>query len=120
VQYAALEREALKLLNEHRYEPDTSDTLLAAFRALDPKNNGWIELEKLEGLLCTKTATNEDPMRPKELEHFLAVARGNIARGGSKGGQQQQQPASSSKFDDEPEPEKVYYEDYVALMAHLA
>lgn len=123
MEYASFEREALKLLNARAYEPDSADTLLAAFRALDPKNTGSIDLDKLQGLLCTATEKNEDPMRSKEWEAFAAIARGPTARGGAKGGAAgggsgsgaTPRPGADSK--EEPEPERVYYEDYVALMS---
>lgn len=60
-----------------------------AVQALDKDNNGWVEAELMQALL---TEQGNPAFRPKELQEFMRVALDK------KSG-------------------RVYYEDYVALMA---
>ena len=87
VSYDRFEELALDLLASRVWEPDTEDTLLQAFKALDEENTGFIEATRLRELLLTKGT----PFRDKEIDSFLQVAK-------------------------DPDTGLVYFEDYISLM----
>lgn len=41
----------LKVLKEREFEPDDPETLLAAFKLLDPENKGYIEVDQMKNFL---------------------------------------------------------------------
>jgi len=41
----------LKVLKEREYDPDDSETLLAAFKLLDPEGKGYIEVDMMKTFL---------------------------------------------------------------------
>jgi Ca2+-binding EF-hand superfamily protein len=76
----------LQLIAEKKYQPDTRDVLLQAFRTIDTQNKGYITADMMETYFLGYGV----PFRTDELEAFFKVAR---------------DPATGN----------VYYEDYVAL-----
>ncbi|CAK4080282.1 unnamed protein product [Aphanomyces euteiches] len=64
VTYDKFEKKMLEVLYSHEYEPDTDETVLAAFRVLDADKKGYIDAEVMKDLLVTKGT----PFREKELE----------------------------------------------------
>ncbi|OQR93072.1 hypothetical protein ACHHYP_02945 [Achlya hypogyna] len=87
VTYEKFEKKMLEVMYSHEYEPDSDETLMAAFRVLDPEKKGYIEADTMRELLLTKGT----PFREKELEGFLHVAK-------------------------DAETGKIYYEDYISLL----
>lgn len=51
--YKDFEKMMLRLLMDHQYDPDDAEHLICAFKALDPENRGWIDMEVLRGHLNT-------------------------------------------------------------------
>lgn len=45
IKYEKFEPYMLKVLKEREFEPDDPETLLAAFKLLDPENKGYIEVD---------------------------------------------------------------------------
>jgi Ca2+-binding EF-hand superfamily protein len=86
VTLAKFEPRMVDILLQQRYAPDGQDVVLAAFRALDEDKVGYVDADYLRSLMENMGT----PMRGKELEAFLGVAK---------------DPASG----------KVYYEDYALL-----
>ena len=41
----------IKVLKDKEYEPDEPETLLAAFKLLDPENKGYIEVDMMKTFL---------------------------------------------------------------------
>ncbi len=74
VTYERFEAKALELLKSGTYAPDTEETLLAAFKVLDPEDTGEVDVERLQELL-SKDGVSERGFRDKELDGFMAVAR---------------------------------------------
>jgi calmodulin len=91
VSYRKFESVMLNILASKEWEPDSTDTILQAFRTIDTEGKGYISADVLEELLVTRGPPNSG-FRPKEVDSFLNVAR-------------------------DPETGNVYYEDYVALLA---
>ena len=60
----------LKVLQENEYEPNPAEHLLAAFRVLDPDGKGFIKIDVMKELLCTKGIT----LRTREWELFHSFA----------------------------------------------
>jgi calmodulin len=89
VTFEKLEAKLLAILKSREWEPDPEDVLLQAFRTLDRDGHGYIELDRLKELLTTQGSA---PFREKEYETFAT-------------------------FSKDFESDKVYYEDYVAIMA---
>lgn len=87
VSYEPFERCILEFMREGEFAPDTEDTLLAAFRVLDPENNGFVDADRMSQLLMSKGSA----FREKEVEQFLDTAK-DKATG------------------------HIYYEDYIALV----
>jgi Ca2+-binding EF-hand superfamily protein len=91
VAYEAFEKLMLRCLMEHSYDPDDSETLLAAFRVLDPDGKGWIDANQMRDYLQSGTVG----FREKELVEFLEFAK-------------DRESADSTR---------IYYEDYVAKLS---
>ena len=87
VYYGKFEKKCLQLMVSGEADPDTPETILQAFKALDTENLGYITSEVLETLLTSKGTG----FRPKELEQFFMVAK-------------------------DPETGNIYYEDYIAAL----
>lgn len=64
ITYEKFEKKMIQVLQTGEYAPDTDDTLLAAFRVLDPDRNGYIESEVMKELLITRGT----PFREKEVD----------------------------------------------------
>ncbi|RLN43896.1 hypothetical protein BBJ28_00013971 [Nothophytophthora sp. Chile5] len=64
VTYDRFEKKMLEVLYTNEYEPDSDETLLAAFRVIDTEKKGYIEAEVMRELLTTKGT----PFREKEME----------------------------------------------------
>ena len=77
----------LEIMQTDEYEPASAEDLLAAFRVLDPRGEGYIDKDVMKNLLTTKGI----PLRKREYEQFE-----NFALDTSQ--------------------TKVYYEDYVARL----
>ena len=84
-----LEKLAVRLINDHEYQPDFADTLMEAFRSIDTDKLGYITVEKASQVL-TAGATG---FREREINEFLRFAR------------------------DKTNPGLIYYEDYVSKLA---
>jgi Ca2+-binding EF-hand superfamily protein len=61
----------VKVMVERRFEPDTEETILQAFKTLDTEGKGHIDEQTMVELLTS----NESAFREKEIEDFLRVAR---------------------------------------------
>ena len=104
VLYAPFEKKVVELIDARAYEPESSDALLAAFRALDKGNTGKIELDKLKDLftgMAFGVQPPEQPLSEEEWSVFQAVLPKQV------------------EVDEETEKQKtwVFYEYYVKLFA---
>lgn len=90
VTYENFEKMMLRSLHEHEYDPDDSETLLAAFRVLDPEGRGWLDANQMREYL----ASGPVGFREKEMSEFLDFA----------------------KDKESTDTTKIYYEDYVAKL----
>lgn len=90
VSYENFEKMMLRCLMDHEYDPDDSETLLAAFRVLDPEGRGWIDANQMREYL----ASGSVGFREKEMSEFLEFAK-------------DKESADSTR---------IYYEDYVAKL----
>ncbi len=97
---AVVEAKLRTLLEEHAYEPDRPETLFAAFRALDKKNEGFVELAALQDAL-TRGA---DAMTTEELDAFSRLLAPR---------------AYNPRTEEDETRGRVYYEDYIALTQRL-
>ncbi|CAE7041336.1 Efcab2 [Symbiodinium sp. KB8] len=88
VAYEQFEERVLEYQSSGLFVPDTEETLLQAFRTLDPEDTGMVDADRVAELLQT---FEEEPMTEKELDAFLAHARDG-------------------------ETNKIFYEDYVAFL----
>ena len=52
VYYDKFEKYMLNAIITNEFEPDDADTLLAAFRVLDPDGKGYIEVDAMKQILC--------------------------------------------------------------------
>lgn len=48
IKYSKFEPYMLKVLKEREFDPDDPETLLAAFKLLDPENKGYIEVDVMK------------------------------------------------------------------------
>eukprot|EP00933_Yihiella_yeosuensis_P078330 TRINITY_DN8966_c1_g1_i1.p1 TRINITY_DN8966_c1_g1~~TRINITY_DN8966_c1_g1_i1.p1 ORF type:complete len:192 (-),score=50.68 TRINITY_DN8966_c1_g1_i1:126-701(-) len=94
VSFEAFEKMMLRFLSEHVYDPDDSETLLAAFRVLDPEGRGYIDSNMMHEMLSTNAAKAADGFRERETSDFLEYA----------------------KDKESSESSRIYYEDYVAKL----
>jgi calmodulin len=53
------------------YEPDSEETLLQAFKVLDPEGRGYID----EATIIDALTSDDYGFRDKELEEFMRVAK---------------------------------------------
>eukprot|EP00747_Dinoflagellata_sp_TGD_P166925 gnl/TRDRNA2_/TRDRNA2_190503_c0_seq1.p1 gnl/TRDRNA2_/TRDRNA2_190503_c0~~gnl/TRDRNA2_/TRDRNA2_190503_c0_seq1.p1 ORF type:complete len:213 (+),score=58.49 gnl/TRDRNA2_/TRDRNA2_190503_c0_seq1:39-641(+) len=94
VTYDAFEKMILRCLSEHEYDQDDSETLLAAFRVLDPEGRGYIDSNLMHEHLSTRGGKAKDGFREREMSDFLEYAK-------------DKESGDSSR---------IYYEDYVAKL----
>mmetsp|Transcript_38382 Transcript_38382/g.108561 ORF Transcript_38382/g.108561 Transcript_38382/m.108561 type:complete len:193 (-) Transcript_38382:69-647(-) len=94
VSFEAFEKMMLRDLSDHVYDPDDSETLLAAFRVLDPEGRGYIDSNLMHEHLSTRGGKAADGFREREMSDFLEYAK-------------DKESADSSR---------IYYEDYVAKL----
>ena len=87
IKYDKFEPYMLQVLLTNEYEPNPAEHLLAAFRVLDPKGEGFIRKDVMKELLTTKGIH----LRPREYFNFINFAQ-------DKSGT------------------KIYYEDYVTKL----
>mmetsp|Transcript_13248 Transcript_13248/g.32345 ORF Transcript_13248/g.32345 Transcript_13248/m.32345 type:complete len:173 (+) Transcript_13248:107-625(+) len=90
VSYDAFEKMMLRCLMEREYDPDDSETLLAAFKVLDPDSKGYIEVDKMKEYLGSGAVG----FREKEWSEFYEYAK-------------DRDPNNTNR---------IYYEDYVAKL----
>lgn len=81
----------LKVLKEREFEPDDPDTLLAAFKLLDPDENGYIEVDMMRNFLEKEGIE----FRKEETDQFISFATNK-----------------------EPNPQVIYYEDYISRLTN--
>lgn len=136
VRYERFEEVVLRLMDSHEFDPDGSEVLMAAFRALDPEAKGYIEADRMRALLQTM---GEPPFSEKEVDAFLKVAveRDPSSTGGG-GPSAAASGVSASSLAGAPfggaapppaavappppaptGPALIYYEDWVALVCGL-
>eukprot|EP00812_Abedinium_dasypus_P007405 NODE_1942_length_1030_cov_229.762051.p1 GENE.NODE_1942_length_1030_cov_229.762051~~NODE_1942_length_1030_cov_229.762051.p1 ORF type:complete len:189 (-),score=60.98 NODE_1942_length_1030_cov_229.762051:298-864(-) len=94
VSFDAFEKMIFRCLSEHIYDPDDAETLLAAFRVLDPEGRGYIDQNLLHEHLSTRGGKSVDGFREKEIQDFTEYA----------------------KDKDTTDSSRIYYEDYVAKL----
>mmetsp|Transcript_23008 Transcript_23008/g.66704 ORF Transcript_23008/g.66704 Transcript_23008/m.66704 type:complete len:195 (+) Transcript_23008:104-688(+) len=94
VTFEAFEKVMLKNLMERVYDPDDSETLLAAFRVLDPEGRGYIDANLMHEHLSMRGGKAADGFREREMSEFLEYAK-------------DKETTDSSR---------IYYEDYVAKL----
>mmetsp|Transcript_5157 Transcript_5157/g.8997 ORF Transcript_5157/g.8997 Transcript_5157/m.8997 type:complete len:194 (-) Transcript_5157:61-642(-) len=94
VSYEAFEKMILRCLSDHEYDPDDSETLLAAFRVLDPEGRGYIDANMMHEHLSTRGGKAADGFREREMSDFLEYAKDRESTDSSR----------------------IYYEDYVAKL----
>ncbi|CAK9021851.1 unnamed protein product [Durusdinium trenchii] len=94
ISFEAFERLMLRCLSDHTYDPDDSETLLAAFRVLDPQGHGYIDSNLMHEWLSTKGGKASDFFKERETSDFLEYA----------------------KDKDSSDSSRIYYEDYVAKL----
>lgn len=71
VKYDRFEEFMLKVMKERKYLPDDQETLLQAFKVMDPNETGLID----EDTMVEALTSNDFPFHDKEVEDFLSVAR---------------------------------------------
>ncbi len=76
-------------MKEQEFEPDEPETVLAAFRLLDPENKGYIEIEEMKRHL----ETSGIEFGQKETQDFVEFATNK-----------------------DPEAKVIYYEDYLSRL----
>merc|ERR1712048_858553 len=94
VSFEAFEKMMLRDLSDHEYDPDDSETLLAAFRVLDPEGRGYIDSNLMHEHLSTRGGKAADGFREREMSEFLKY----------------------SKDKESSDSSRIYYEDYVAKL----
>jgi len=104
VLYAPFEKKVVELIEARAYEPESSDSLLSAFRVLDKTNSGKIELDKLKDFFTGMAFGVQPPSQPLNEEEW---------------GIFQSVLPKQEVIDEETEKTKiwVFYEDYVKLFA---
>ncbi|CEO97256.1 EF-hand domain-containing protein [Plasmodiophora brassicae] len=88
IKYDRFETMMVDVIKNRDFEPDLEDIVLQAFKVIDHERKGFVSDYRMIQLL----SSNEYKFRQKELEQFLKVAK-----------------------DDNND--KIYYEDYVAILA---
>lgn len=94
VTFEAFEKVMLRNMMDRAYDPDDSETILAAFRVLDPEGRGYIDASVMQEHLSTRGGKAADGFKGKEMDDFLGYARDK--EGVDSG--------------------RIYYEDYVAKL----
>jgi Ca2+-binding EF-hand superfamily protein len=89
IKYRTFEPFMLQTLLEQHYEPDTEETLLQAFRTLDPDGRGYLD----EATMMELLTEGEFGFKEKEIEDFMRVAK-------------------------DPETGLIHFEDYIALLTN--
>ena len=87
VQYDKFEPKMLEYMKTNKWEPDSAQVLLSAFRVLDTEQKGYVDADKMKELISTQGIS----FREKETDSFLSVARDH-------------------------QKNRIYYEDYVAML----
>lgn len=77
VYYEKFEKYMLEAIMKNEFEPDDSDTLLAAFRVLDPERKGYIEVDAMRQILMEQGIKFYDS-EWAEFEHFAVDAETNV------------------------------------------
>jgi Ca2+-binding EF-hand superfamily protein len=93
IKYTKFEPYMLKVLKEREYDPDDSETLLAAFKLLDPEGKGYIEVDMMKTFLEKEGIE----FRGAETDSFVKFATNN-------------------KQEKEGEGKYIYYEDYISRL----
>jgi len=71
VKYERFEPFMLRVLVNADYEPDAEETILQAFRTLDPDGKGYLDEATMRDILTE----GDHPFRDKELDEFLRSAK---------------------------------------------
>mmetsp|Transcript_4304 Transcript_4304/g.6128 ORF Transcript_4304/g.6128 Transcript_4304/m.6128 type:complete len:163 (+) Transcript_4304:249-737(+) len=71
VRYERFEEFMIKVLKDNLYPPDDRDTLMQAFKVLDPEGKGEID----EQVMVEALTSNNFAFHDKEVEEFLSVAK---------------------------------------------
>jgi len=87
IKFRTFEPLMLRVMVEQHYEADTEETLLQAFRTLDPEGRQYID----EATMMEFLTEGEFGFKEKEIEDFMRVAK-------------------------DPETGLIHYEDYIALL----
>ena len=87
IKYEKFEPYMLQVLMSNEFEPASAERLLDAFKILDPQGLGYVRKDVMHQLLTTKGI----PFRTSEYESFKSFGIGK-------------------------DPDKIYYEDYVARL----
>lgn len=107
----AVEDLIVRLMEERTYEPDRPEALYAAFRALDTRNEGFVELPALRAALGCATGGG---LPEQELDVFLrALAPKAFVLRGDKSDKNDK---SGDKSEEDSARNRVYYADYICGM----
>jgi calmodulin len=77
VYYEKFEKYMIKVIIENEFEPDDAETLLAAFRILDPEGKGYVEVDAMKTLLM-KEGIPFFEQEWKEFERYAVDAETNV------------------------------------------
>jgi Ca2+-binding EF-hand superfamily protein len=89
IEFVRFEPFIIRCLSEGLYAPDNEETLLRAFKCLDVDNRGYFD----EATMVELLTSNEWPLKARELEDFLRVAK-------------------------DPDTGYIHYEDYIHLLTN--
>ena len=70
ISYEKFEKYMINVLIKSEFEPDDAETILAAFRILDSEQKGYIEVDAMKELICSKGIE----FRPPEWDEFSKFA----------------------------------------------
>ena len=70
IKFEKFEPYMLNVLQNHEFDPNPPEHLLAAFKVLDPEGKGYIRIDVMKELLTTKGIQ----FREREIESFLKFA----------------------------------------------
>lgn len=86
IPFRKFKKKMLQILADKKWQPDSRDIILQAFRVLDSQNKGVISAEYMESLLTAQGS----PFTTQEMQTFLAAAKDENT-------------------------DNIFYEDYVSL-----